>query len=228
MKTNKIIYFVRHGESEANRKSMFQAPDDTVTERGHAQNVEIGKRFAHVEFDLLLSSSFERAQATAQEISKHTGKDIVTSDLWREYVPPTSLLGKARSSNEGIEYMKARKEHMHDPQWHFEDEENYYDLHKRADVALADLMERPDKTIVVVTHLGFLKAIMTHMLMHGEPDPRIYVNIRFFFEAKNAGMTICRYGTDKKNRSGWRLVTWNDYTHLSPELATLTEAFNVV
>lgn len=218
MRTQKLVYFIRHGESEANRGSIFQSPDDRVTERGYEQNACIAGRMATVPFETLIASPFPRARATADAIANATGKPVVEDALWREYVPPTSLLGSARDTPEGQAFMRERRAHMYEPKWHFEDEENYHDLNSRAGEALLSLLARPEESLVVVTHLGFLKTILAHMVTRGRPSPQVYANVRFAFESKNAAITLCRYGTDKKERTGWRLVTWNDYTHLPEEL----------
>jgi broad specificity phosphatase PhoE len=228
MKTSKVVYFVRHGESKANRENVFQAPDDAVTARGHAQNASVAERFKGIDFDVLVASPFERASATARAIAESSNVTFEIDERWREYVPPTSLLGKQRASVEGLAYMQARKEHLHRPEWRYEDEENYFDLHSRAEEALNSLQNRSERTIVVVTHLGFMKAVLTHMLLHGKAHPSTYANVRFLFEAKNTGITICRYGSDKKDRYGWRMLTWNDYSHLPPALSEHSDVFSIV
>lgn len=223
MTTEKIVYFVRHAESDANDKYIFQAPDDPLTEKGLAQCHALAKRLKRVPFDALLTSPFERARRTAEAVAGVTGHTVEADTLWREYVPPKSLLGEPRDTARGEEYMRERRAHIRESAWHFEDEENYHDLHRRATEALQSLNDRPEKTIVVVTHLGFLKAVLTNMLMRGVPAPEVYVRMRFLFESKNTGITTCRYGTDKKGRAGWRLLTWNNFDHLSDELASLSE-----
>lgn len=228
METTKLIYFLRHGQSGANTGNVFQSPNDELTELGHRQIALLGARFATTPFDTLISSPFPRAYKTAQAIHETTGKEIEVNELFREYVPPTSLHDTSRDAEAGAAYTALRKAHIHDPEWHFEDEENYFDLHERAGSALGWLSARDEHTFVVVTHLGFLKAIIMHMLGQGEPNPEMYINMRFLLESMNTGVTICRYGTDKRKRTGWRLVTWNDYTHLPHELVGVPEEVGIM
>ncbi len=226
--THKLVYFVRHGESEANLKNIFQAPDDVVTEHGRKQNTLVGARFATIPFEALIASPFLRARATADAISQASGKEVEEEHLFREFVPPSSLLNSHRDEDAGRTFMQLRKEHIKDPSWHYEDEENYFDLHERAGVALGYLLERKERTLVVVTHLGFLKAIVTYMLTKGAPEPETYINIRFLMESVNTGVSIARFGRDKRGREGWRLVTWNDFTHLPLELAERRDEVGVM
>ncbi len=228
MTTEKFIYFVRHGESEANNQYVFQSADDPLTPRGHEQAACLAERFRTIPFTALIASPFDRARATAEYLVRGTGVPLMISELWREYVPPRSVLGLRRDSEEGMTYVAARRANLGDPEWHYEDEENYFDLHVRAGKALEELRDKPDREIVVITHLGFLKAILTYMLNRGDPDPELYVKVRFLLESKNTGITTCRYGTDKQGRPGWRILTWNDYTHLPDELASLSEPLELM
>lgn len=92
--TDKIVYFVRHGQSEANALPIFQGPDSPLDEIGKQQAAIIAERVSRVPFEALISSSFPRAKETAQAIGKMTGKQPEYSDLFVERIKPSSINGK--------------------------------------------------------------------------------------------------------------------------------------
>jgi broad specificity phosphatase PhoE len=78
------LVVIRHGESDANRKEVIsdKVIDHPLTELGVAQAHEIAKRLENEAFDLLVSSTRQRAQATGQIINKfHNAQLILTDDL---------------------------------------------------------------------------------------------------------------------------------------------------
>lgn len=75
-----MIYFVRHGESEANQKGVFagQKEDSVLTEKGreqaHATAQEIKKE--NLKIDKIISSPLKRTKETAEIIAKEIGFDV--------------------------------------------------------------------------------------------------------------------------------------------------------
>jgi len=82
------LYFVRHGESEANAKRLFAGRWDVpLTETGRSQANQAGKEAKSLDIDLIVSSPLKRASQTAEIIASEIGypKDkIVYSDLFME------------------------------------------------------------------------------------------------------------------------------------------------
>lgn len=80
----KVVIVIRHGESEANSQEIIsdKTVDHPLTELGIAQAQETAKRLKNEKFDLIVSSSRQRAQITAQVINEfHHAKMIITDDL---------------------------------------------------------------------------------------------------------------------------------------------------
>src|SRR3989338_8930696 len=73
-KIEKIVYFVRHGQSADNVAPVFQSPDSPLNEKGQQQAESIAQRVSKLSFDALIASPFERAKQTAEAIAKATGK----------------------------------------------------------------------------------------------------------------------------------------------------------
>jgi len=91
---HKVVYFVRHGESEANVAPVFQSPESPLSERGRHQAQLIAERVSQLRFDALISSPFARARETAQVIAQATEADVEYSDLFVERLKPSSINGK--------------------------------------------------------------------------------------------------------------------------------------
>ena len=71
-----MIYFVRHGETVWNVENKICGKSDSpLTEKGHAQAVETGKKILEmgIKADMILCSPLSRARDTAQHISEVTG-----------------------------------------------------------------------------------------------------------------------------------------------------------
>lgn len=96
----KTVYFVRHGESEANaaRITAGSGLDADITHAGVTQAVKVGKLLKGKGIELVVSSPQKRAYHTAFVIAKEIGYDtekIVTNKLFVErYLG--SLTGKPR------------------------------------------------------------------------------------------------------------------------------------
>ena len=71
-----MLYYVRHGETVWNAENKIcGATDSPLTERGHEQAAETGKKIleAGIRADLILYSPLSRARDTALHISEMTG-----------------------------------------------------------------------------------------------------------------------------------------------------------
>ena len=154
METEKIVYFVRHGQSLDNASTVFQSPDSPLTEKGREQAQKIADRVARISFDALIVSPFKRARETADVITKVTGKEAQYSDLFRERTKPTSVNGKSYDDEEASTLWKEWNKSLYTPGMRVADGENFDDIVLRADKALSFLKDRAEESIVVVTH-GF-------------------------------------------------------------------------
>jgi probable phosphoglycerate mutase len=94
MKAEKIIYFVRHGQSVDNAAPVFQAPDSPLSDKGREQAKKVAERVAKISFETLISSSFRRAKETAEAIGVATNKKPEYTDLLVERIKPASIAGK--------------------------------------------------------------------------------------------------------------------------------------
>ena len=84
------IFFIRHGESEANVKRLFagQKEDSPLTEKGRQQAADAGRSLKDYSVNLIFSSPLKRAKETAQIISEQIGypaSKIAFDDRISEY-----------------------------------------------------------------------------------------------------------------------------------------------
>ncbi|WP_176008622.1 histidine phosphatase family protein [Paenalkalicoccus suaedae] len=80
-----IIYFVRHGESEGNKKAMIQGQSEyPLTQTGENQAKQVAQALHDVGASTIYTSDLARAKNTAKPIAALQGKKAVESTLLRE------------------------------------------------------------------------------------------------------------------------------------------------
>ena len=212
----KTIYFVRHGETESNFLKVPGHHTDPLSKRGAIQAELVSGRLAEVGIEVIVSSPYMRAQQTAEKINSVLGKEIVLNTFFEEIKGVSVLRGVPRTDLESQKIRNLIQDKIADPEWHFDDEENFLDVKKRSQAALDMLISRPEECILTVTHGAFLRALMRLMLLGDLLSPELYLKTYHSFGLSNTGVTVCEY--DEKR--GWQLIRWNDTVHLSPELHT--------
>lgn len=213
MQNEKIVYFVRHGQSVDNPLPIFQDVHSPLSDLGRKQAELIADRISKLSFDVLISSSVVRAQQTAEIIAKNTNKQAEYSDLFVERIKPTSVLGRSREDQEAGQTYQAWKNSLYAPGLRVEDGENFDDLILRVDKALAFLEQRAEQKIVVVTHGYFFKSILARVVLGDTLTVATYKNFQLKMSLENTGLSVLRYN----NRSGvaaWHLWIYNDHAHL--------------
>jgi len=83
-----IIYFARHGDTDANEDSIPDKNTGEVDEPLNAQGVQqangLAKQLKDIHFDAIISSSLKRAYQTAEIVSKSRALHTIISNEWRE------------------------------------------------------------------------------------------------------------------------------------------------
>lgn len=207
----KLIYFVRHGESHANRGEIMQDSSSELNDLGFKQADIVGRRLKTVPVDVIISSTFKRAEQTAEEINKHLGREIIFSDLFGERRSATSLTGRLKKEVKDIVF--AMENNYGDFDWRYEDAESGGDLNKRAKEALDFILGRPESNIVVVTHGFFLRFMIVQILGIHLDGPAL---VSFFrtMRTNNTGITVVEYDDSFDYTPPWALRAWNDHSHL--------------
>jgi broad specificity phosphatase PhoE len=73
----KIIFLIRHGNTEFNKKNIFRGHYDVpLDEIGIKQAEKTGKFLKEIDFDIIYSSPLSRAYKTAEIIKEYQSKDV--------------------------------------------------------------------------------------------------------------------------------------------------------
>ncbi|MBI2034330.1 MAG: histidine phosphatase family protein [Candidatus Levybacteria bacterium] len=204
------VYFVRHGESTFNALGLHQHRHVSLSETGKKQAAFVAKRFVQIPIDIIIASPYTRAQQTAEAINAVVEKKIVYTDLLKEIKRPTAVEKKSITDSNVLEIQQAIRKHYVSKHWHYSDEENFFDLQKRAMSFTKYLEALTEENVLVVTHGMILKMIVITMFLGKEVTPDLFLQFERFFKTSNAGMTVCERGKE----NSWHLLTWNDSAHL--------------
>ena len=205
----KTVYFVRHGSTEGNEQGAYQHAHTPLSELGKRQAEFVARRFERIPVDIVIASDMERAAETGRCIAERNRLPLVVDPLFHEILRPAIIRGKGRDTPEALEMMRFLAEHWTNAGVKHSDEENFFDLKTRALEALDYLVERPEKTLLVVTHGTFMCMLLCCMMAGEEVSPRLFDHIHHFFVLKNTALSVCEYDQGK-----WQLVIWNDHAHL--------------
>jgi broad specificity phosphatase PhoE len=203
------IYFVRHGESVHNSQRIHQPLDIPLSNKGEKQAELVAKRFQSIDIDLIISSDLTRAQQTAEAIQQSTGKELVITELGRERFQPSIFHHKSIDDPSLTAIKTTIEENINDPNYHYADEENFFDLKARSKKFLEFLEARPEKSMVVVTHGTILRYLLMTMAYGENYNWSAFIGFAKFVHLNNTGITLC-----EKRDGQWKLMTWNDQLHL--------------
>lgn len=207
----KKIYFVRHGETDSNSGNLYQSPDVLLSERGLRGAAAVAKRCSHLDVDVIIASSFARAQQTAQCIRDEIQKPLITSEYAHEVINARFMWGKRFDCEEALVYQKERKEHFVDPEWGPDGAENFFDVNARVRACIHMLEESQYSSVIFVSHGNFIRFIIAHLLLEKSDDPETNLSVyRTLDRMSNVAITECVYENGK-----WRLFTWNDHAHFA-------------
>lgn len=223
--TSKHVYLVRHGESLTNASKVRLGPEAPLTELGKKQARIVAERLRSLKAKRLIVSPYKRTKGTAEPIAETTGLSPEYSALFVERRGPSIVMNRHSEDPEVQEVWRTIIAHAHIPGWRHSDEENFEDLSLRADQALVYLEPLPEDPAtedptIVVTHGMFMKMLLAKNLLGKKLDGRIFWDC--FVPAKNVANTGIMHieFTNRFDGSGmyWKLHSWNDHAHLSPDL----------
>lgn len=203
------VYFVRHGESENSAYQLYSSPELNLTEKGGKQAELTAERVAKLPIEIIISSSYKRTLQTTQIINKKLNKKVFLSDLAVEIKRPTEIAGKSISDLGVRKIKKQMDQNFHLPNWHYSDEENFYDFKARVEKFIKFLEKFEQKHILVVTHIHFIRIIVLTLMFGKDLTAEMFLKHADFLEMETSGLTIC-----EKDKT-WKLVTWNDHAHLA-------------
>jgi broad specificity phosphatase PhoE len=215
----KRVYFIRHGETKANTTNTTQGPDSPLNEKGLEQADILAKRAQKLSFDHIISSDYDRARVTAEHVQEATKKPLELSKLFVEYRKPSEFWGK-NIGELGEDSKVARgfaqmEENFGKKDWHYSDEENFFDLKERATKALEYLKNHTETNLLVVTHGNFLRILLGVMIRGEKYSPQDYKDDNSTFELFNTSISVAEFKPHWRYPEGtWQISAWNDQAHL--------------
>ena len=150
------FYFIRHGETVWNvENKICGATDIELTERGHQQAIETGKKILEmgIKADMILTSPLVRAAETARHISEITGIPMQVEPRLIE-----QNFGRYESTpRDGAEFHEAKK----DMASRFGSGESMLQLAQRI-YNLLDDVKASDKEYILVAHNGIARIVESY------------------------------------------------------------------
>lgn len=152
----KHIYFVRHGQTDANKTHIHQSSDESLNAKGRKQASHVALLLKSKNIDTLICSNYVRTRETAHIISEELGLPYVTSSCFVEFRRPDNLYGKHHYSFASFIYILQLFLHQEDRAWDNDGAENMYGVRNRILDAKTLLANHEGENIVVVSHAIFM------------------------------------------------------------------------
>lgn len=146
------ICLVRHGQTDWNLKSLMQGQIDIpLNETGRIQAGQSAEYLSNQDWDVVVSSTLDRANETARIIVDRVGIATVEVDM--------RLIERAYGAGEGKSYTEMREVIENGTVFGMESDE---ELIERSYGAFAEIVQKhKDKNIIIVSHAETIKAILS-------------------------------------------------------------------
>lgn len=155
----KTIWLLRHPETEFNIAGKIQGHcESPITALGHRQTQALERYFQTVPIELVFSSDLERAASTAARLARICGKEVQSLALLRE---------RSFGVHEQTffhDYLALVGDKHSDIHFRPERGESVYELFLRASKALELLQGTTAKNILIVSHGGFNRCLLSAAL----------------------------------------------------------------
>ncbi|MHB8710181.1 MAG: histidine phosphatase family protein [Minisyncoccota bacterium] len=206
------FYFVRHGETLLNAKHIRQGEEGALSEKGRHQAELVGQYLKNFPIKRILTSSYSRAEETAQIINTYLKVRIIPSPLLAERRNPSEIVGKPTKDPGVVRIVDQVDLAYHTDDYRFSDEENFLDLVARAQTCIKFLIRQSAHETAVITHHYFLKMLVAYFLYHERLHAADFVKLSFFNFSDNAGITVCEFHPWKlfSPTRGWEVVSFNE------------------
>ena len=179
MKRTRLI-LIRHGETQANREMRYiGSRDDALTERGQEQAQLLAEALSTLPISAIYSSPLQRASYTAQPIANRLHLEVQISEALRE-----SDFGQWEGLSREEVLARSSQDAAHLHAWEQDTSiappagESLEAMHRRVqEFAIQLTRQHPDQTVVLVSHVGPVKALLCAAL--GAP---VITSLRIFLD----------------------------------------------
>jgi len=159
------IYFVRHGQTDANVKKQYCGQTDVdLNRKGLKDAVSIAKVLKSASIDAIISSDMKRTIKTAELINQYHQLKI-------ELMPEFREINFGRFENLtfeeiGRKYPEEKEKMIQEKiNYNFLEGESLTQLHLRVTKAFNKLLEeKTDENLLIVSHGGVIRMILTEIL----------------------------------------------------------------
>ena len=205
--TYSTYVMLRHALSEANRDGIVQGQTDyALAEEGRHQIEKLVEHWKsrNIRFDHAITSPLVRARETAERICTELGVTLVIDDLWKE---------RHHGEAQGSTYEQAHQWYAGNPSASpfeplFGSGESEWEIHIRASKAVRTLVDAQPGKYLIVSHGGFLGAVLRTILGSAPSSGRTRP-ARFSFV--NTGFAELRYAHEEAR---WYFDSLNSTPHL--------------
>ena len=207
----KRVYFVRHGQSVANRDGVLGGKDTLLSDEGQEQAARVAERCINIDFDMLIASDFVRAQQTAAPIAATKNLPIITNPLFGEFFEASEFNGLTENDPAVVAYRKERHDNVvSNPAWSYADGETVAAFMLRLEAAKRCLEEIESSSVLVVSHAFFIQGFLSSILLNSYVPSHEWLNAIHTFQHSNTGVSMLRY-----SEGVWRVVMFNDHAHFA-------------
>lgn len=192
-----ILYFVRHGESEANTRHVISNRESTfhLTTKGRQQAEALAGKLRGIPFSTMFSSPVLRALETTEILSAALGIPYQVTDALREYdcgiLEEKSDEQSWGSHNRYYEDWVLRGQYTNKP----EGGECFLDIQKRFVPFIEELAQRREgKNILLVGHGGLFTLMLPLVLTnidHAFTTSHGMRNAEYVLARQGAGSLVC-------------------------------------
>lgn len=204
----KIVYLIRHGETEDNKNKIFQGWRDSIlTDAGHNQAQKLANNFSGKNISAIYTSDLKRTCETAKYLEEKLGLKAKKSKALREHNLGLFEGWEWQSDlNEMLkdlwkEYLSAREKG--NLKWNKHNGESLYEFQERVRKFFKYLDKNHDKdNVILVTHGGTKNRILE--VLEIKPTEEEYIPF------ENTSVT-----TLIKKGSSYTIKKINDSSHLT-------------
>ena len=200
---NTYIYFMRHGETDANKVLMVQGHTDIpLNSGGLSQAQSAGERLQEMHFDAIYSSDLSRAATTAKYAAG--SRDVVYTKELREWYFG-DWQGKTLTEIEKIYPEQFKLYKSNSPLFHPENGESAGEFIARVKKFMQDIAKKHrGQNVLCVSHGGYIRTALQYVM-----------NVeQLVMKPRVDNTSISRFKTTDDGQT-WQLVLWNDICHLT-------------
>ena len=215
------LYLVRHGETNANTKHVYQSPTEPLSRMGAAEVARLVRKVKEIEPTHIYTSDFKRARETAHYFGYATGLEPQWLPTLHEVHPPEYIVGRSHYGPSSMWYVTRWFFNFFDKQGDLraETRQEFIDRVLAARDYFATHHQQGDR-IIAVTHSVFTNFFLAHLCRDGHINPisamALFVKILRY---ENSGITHIRHlGHNEVKICPWQVHAYNEAKHLELDI----------